>query len=322
MKVLIIQTSFPGDTILASSMAESLHTSIPHAEIHFLVRKGNESLFVDHPFLKKIWIWDKKSKFRSALSLIRSFRKEKFDQVINLQRFFMTGLMSVLSGANRIVGFDKNPLSMFYSKKVKHKFENGLHETKRNHKLIEDIAPLFKQAALYPAPIEISSKPYIVLAPASVWYTKQWPETYWIELGKMLQKAYEIVLLGGPVDVDLCARIEKGIGENVINTCGKYSLLASAAIIKSAQAIVCNDSAPAHLATAVNTPTVQIYCSTSTEFGFSAQAEKTIILETDLELNCRPCNNHGLKACPLEHFSCAKSIKPSRVELAILKLLA
>lgn len=322
MKVLIIQTSFPGDTILASSLIESLHASIPNAQIHFLLRKGNESLFMNHPFLDKLWIWDKSIKFKSALSLIRAFRNEKFDLIVNVQRFFMTGAITLLSGPKISIGFDKNPWSNFFTKKIKHEFKIGLHETLRNYQLIQEFAGIFKKPKLYPPEIKISDDPYIVLAPASVWFTKQWPEEYWIELGNLLQSKYKIVLLGGPADVELCERIEKEIGVNVINTCGKYKLLESAGIIKNAQAIVCNDSAPAHLATAVNTPTVQIFCSTTTQFGFTADADKTIILQTEENLNCRPCNNHGLKACPLQHFSCAKSIKASRVMAAIEQILA
>ncbi len=322
MKVLIIQTSFPGDTILASSLIESVHASIPNAQIHFLLRKGNESLFMNHPLLKKLWIWDKSKKFKSALSLIRSFRKEKFDLIVNVQRFFMTGAITLLSGSKKSIGFDKNPLSNFFTKKIKHEFRIGLHETQRNFLLIQDFAGIFKKPKLYPPDINIIDTSYIVLAPASVWYTIQWPEDYWIELGKLLQSKYKLVLLGGPADVELCARIEKGIGTNVINTCGKFKLLESAGIIKKAKAIVCNDSAPAHLATAVNTPTVQIFCSTTTQFGFTADADKTIILQTEEKLECRPCNNHGLKACPLQHFKCAKSIQATRVEEAIKQILA
>lgn len=321
MKVLVIQTSFPGDTILASSLLETLHVNHPQAEIHFLLRKGNESLYDHHPFLKKVWVWDKAKKFASALSLIRSFRKEKFDLIVNVQRFFMTGAISLLSGAKKTIGFDKNPLSFLFSKKVNHKFENGLHEINRNYWLIEDFNPIFKKPKLYPKEISVSQTPYVVLAPASVWFTKQWPESYWIELGRLLNGEFEVILMGGPADRELCERITEGIGSNAFNFAGKYSLLDSAGIIKNAEVIVCNDSAPAHLATAVNTPTLQLYCSTTPLFGFSAMADKHIILETELNLNCRPCNNHGKAECPLKHFDCGLSILPKKAYEALNQLL-
>lgn len=323
MKILLIQTSFPGDVILATALPETLRRCFPEAELHFLVRKGNESLLQGHPFLHKVWIWDKKRKWSSALELVQAFRREKFDCVLNVQRFFMTGLMTVLSGAPDRRGFDKNPLSFMYTKKVSHVFQEGLHEVQRNHLLIADLCGTEpERPRLYPPAMSPpTEKPYIVLAPASVWFTKQWPEEYWSELADLLPSGTDIVLSGGPADRELCERIGKATKRAVINTCGKYSLLQSAGIIQGAKVIVCNDSAPAHLATAVNTPTVQIYCSTDTRFGFSALASPHIILETPEPLSCRPCTTHGREACPLGHFLCGKNITPARVAKAVTELL-
>lgn len=323
MKILIIQTSFPGDVILATALPESLHHVLPGAELHFMVRRGNETLFSGHPYLKKIWIWDKKRKWSSALELVRGIRAEKFDIVINVQRFFMTGLMTILSGAAGKRGFDKNPLSFGFTRKVKHEFRPGLHETERNHRLIEDLVPgAAAMPALYPPETALKPRmPYIVLAPASVWFTKQWPEAYWSELAGHIGTGMDVVLLGGPADRELCARIAAACKRPVINACGKYSLLGSAGLIKGARAVVCNDSAPAHLASAVNTPTLQIYCSTDTRFGFTALAQPHRILETQEKLDCRPCSLHGRESCPLGHFRCATGIMPALVAAELNALL-
>ena len=44
-KILVIQTAFIGDAILATGLLEKLHESYPQAQIDYLVRKGNEPLF-------------------------------------------------------------------------------------------------------------------------------------------------------------------------------------------------------------------------------------------------------------------------------------
>ncbi|MEM6967542.1 MAG: glycosyltransferase family 9 protein, partial [Bacteroidota bacterium] len=61
-KILIIQTAFIGDVILATPLIEKLHQYFPDAELDFLLRKGNESLLRNHPFLNEILIWNKKEK--------------------------------------------------------------------------------------------------------------------------------------------------------------------------------------------------------------------------------------------------------------------
>src|SRR6478736_3563845 len=59
-KFLVIQTAFIGDVVLATGIIEKLHQYYPHAQIDFLVRKGNEALLDQHPFLHQVLIWDKK----------------------------------------------------------------------------------------------------------------------------------------------------------------------------------------------------------------------------------------------------------------------
>ncbi|MCW5920557.1 MAG: glycosyltransferase family 9 protein, partial [Bacteroidetes bacterium] len=92
-KILIVQTAYIGDVILATGLIESIHQAFPEAQIDFVLRKGNESLLKNHPFVNKLYIWDKKkNKFSNLIKLIGQIRKERFDLVVNLQRFFSTGL--------------------------------------------------------------------------------------------------------------------------------------------------------------------------------------------------------------------------------------
>ena len=66
-KILIIQTAFIGDVILATSLVEKLHQFYPEAQIDFLLRKGNEGLLANHPVINNLLIWDKKDKKYDAI---------------------------------------------------------------------------------------------------------------------------------------------------------------------------------------------------------------------------------------------------------------
>ena len=59
-KFLIIQTAFIGDVVLATIIIEKLHSNFPDAQIDFLLRKGNEGLLQNHPYLNEVLIWNKK----------------------------------------------------------------------------------------------------------------------------------------------------------------------------------------------------------------------------------------------------------------------
>ena len=309
MKILVIQTAFIGDVILATALLENIHLEYPEAQLDFLVRKGNESLTAGHPFIHETLIFDKKkNKYRHLLQLVKKIRRAKYDYVINAQRFATTGIITVLSGGKHTIGFDKNPFSSGFSASVNHHIDptdKTTHEINRNHSLLRGLVkadPLLPK--LYPSPSDFEGLPdkdtYVCLAPASVWFTKQYPKERWISLA-------------GPGDKELCDEIiEKSGRENAQNMAGKLSFLQSAAYIKNARMTFANDSAPIHIASSMNANITAIFCSTIPEFGFGPLSDQSFIVETDEALTCRPCGLHGKSTCPLQHFNCSK-IDPATI---------
>lgn len=322
MKFLVIQTAFVGDVILATALIEKLHRFFPEAKIDFLVRKGNESLLTQHPFLNKVIVWNKKErKFFHLFQIIRAIRKEKYNYVINLQRFATSGILTILSNGNKTIGFDKNPFSLFFTKRYIHDISRHgkIHEVQRNLSLIESITDFSNQnPSLYPSAADFEfvsqfkGKKYLCMAPASVWFTKQLPKEKWIALiKKNIEKNNEIIvyLIGGKEDHQLCEEIIKeAFVPNVINLAGKVSLLQSAALMKDASMNYVNDSAPMHIASAMNAPVTAFYCSTVPAFGFTPLSTIKYEVETTENLDCRPCGLHGFHKCPEGHFRCATTI--------------
>ena len=318
--VLIIQTAFIGDVILATALVESLHEKFPAASIDFVVRNGNEELLVDHPVIRNLFVLDKRHKYKSLLSLVKAFRKNHYEYVINVQRFATTGLMTILAGSRNTIGFDKNPLSMFFSKRVPHVI-GELHEVERNQRLLEAFnitarskPRLFPSRKQFEKVQEFKTGVYITVSPASVWFTKQWPVEKWIEFLEGVDSKWRIFLLGAADDVACCKTILDGIPEkNVLNLAGKLSLLESAALMKDAHMNFVNDSAPMHLASAMNAPVTAVYCSTLPSFGFGPLSDAAFVVETTESLECRPCGLHGLRNCPQGHFKCARTISPEQL---------
>ena len=319
-KILVIQTAFIGDAILASAALESLHKKFPDAELHLLVRNGNETLFENHPYLKKVWVWNKKSgKLKNLFGLIGEIRKEKFDWLINLHRFASSGLITAFSKAKITCGFNKNPFSAFFTYKAKHQIGNGKHEVERNFSLLQKyVEGNFSKPKLYPSAAQIekvkqyTSTPFVCMAPASVWFTKQLPKHKWIELCNLINDK-TIYLIGAKSDEALCNEILKQVqddkNKNIVILCGKLSLLESCALMQKAQMNYVNDSGPLHLASAVNAPTTAFFCSTVKEFGFYPLSDNSKIIEASPPPPCRPCGLHGYKACPKGHFDCGNNIQ-------------
>ena len=316
-KILIIQTAFIGDVILATPLIGNLKAEFPAAKIDFLVKNGNQSLLKNDPNLRTVLVFDKKNKAKSLFHLLKTIRAEKYDLVINLHRFASSGLLTFLSGAKQKIGFKKNPFSFAYTQSFPHEISNGKHEVDRNLALISNYTQRnVRRPQLFPSIEDFQAvkcyqeSEYYCLAPASVWFTKQAPKEIWLKLIKnLVLKNATIYLLGGPDDDALCTEIkEQSSFEKVVNLAGKLSLMQSAALIKDAKRNFVNDSGPLHLASAMNSPVTAFFCSTTPLFGFGPLSDDSEILEVE-NLNCRPCGLHGHKECPKGNFKCGNELK-------------
>lgn len=333
--ILIIQTAFIGDTILASHFARAVKTQYPNSKIHFFLRKGNESVIQGLPTIEKTWVWDKQGgKTKNLRKLIGELRTIKFDMVFNLHRHFNSGLVASLMKSPIKVGFKQNPLSFMYTHKVNHLIPHvpldnekvKWHEVQRNLQLLQVLDPSFKidhNQKMYKPELALTEKNlakvapfsegnYFVIAPASVWFTKAWSEHKYKALTAELVKRGKVYLIGAPSDKDLCDRIGDGL-PGVENLCGALNLLDSAALMKNAKRVFVNDSAPLHLASCVNAKTTAIFCSTVPAFGYTPLADDSIVVDVGDSLACRPCGLHGYQKCPLGHFKCGEDIEISRV---------
>ncbi len=327
-KILIIQTAFVGDVILATGLSTKLKRFIPDSKIFFLVRKGNEALIEESSSIEDVLVWDKKkAKYANLWSLIRKIQEEKFDLVLNVQRHFSTGLMTVMSKARVKVGFQSNPWSRFFTKSVKHEFPSvsGMHEIERNDRLISWLTDSKAQAPV----LEFSEStnysvdgykqiPYVTIAPASVWETKQFPVEKWTKLINRIDPAMQVFLIGAPEDEKICTKISlESMHNNTTILAGKLTLKQTAVLIKDASFSFVNDSAPLHISSSFNTPVCAIFCSTIPEFGFYPLSDISVIVETKEKLYCRPCGLHGKSSCPEKHFRCGYDIDISTIVLKV-----
>jgi heptosyltransferase-2 len=324
--ILLIQTAFIGDVVLALPVAQVLKKHYPEAELHFVVQQGTENLLKNHPAIDHVWLHQKSEhKNRSLYRLVSRLKKRPWDLAINIHRFFSTGLLMSMVPATTKIGFDKNPLSYFYDHTLPHQIPhptedgNYLHEVERNLQLLQPLnLEEFHRPRLYPSEHDEQKlqphleTPNYVIAPASVWHTKQWPQGKWSELVSQIDSNYYLYFIGGPDDRAFCADIARHHPQTT-NFCGELTFLQSAALMQHTEAVLTNDSAPLHFASAMNVPTLAIFCSTVPRFGFGPLADKAAIIEINTPLSCRPCGLHGHDQCPQGHFKCARDIASQRI---------
>ena len=106
---------------------------------------------------------------------------------------------------------------------------------------------------------------YAVIAPCSKWGAKDWPVDRFVEVGKELRetRGLEVLVVGGPDHKAVGDQVVAGIGEGASNWCGTTSLVQLGGVLSQAAILVCNDSGPMHMATAVGTRVVALFGPTS-----------------------------------------------------------
>lgn len=316
-KILVIQTASIGDVILVTSLLEKLHHKFPDSQIDLLLKSPNQQLFTQHPFINNLWIWQKDDKkYLRLWDLCDRIRKEKYDVVFCVHRFLSSGIVTLYSGAKKRIGFKKNPLSIFFTHRVEHKIEQGIHEVDRNISLLEGYwCKTAPRPQLYPTKDDYAKTSlykqgnYYTLSPSSLWKTKTLEPEKWIELTNHIPQDSTLYLLGSKQDYELCQYIKKHSQHtNTFNLSGELTLLQSAALMRDAKMNFTNDSAPLHLCTSVNAPVTAVFCSTTTDFGFTPLSDDSLVVEVQPQPKCKPCGLHGAKQCKLGTFECSKNI--------------
>lgn len=158
----------------------------------------------------------------------------------------------------------------------------------------------------------VDLKKSVALFPGSVWATKRWTEEGYVQAGqKLAAQNTPVLVMGGPGEEELCARVAKQI-PGAKDLCAKTSIYESALILSQLGAVIGNDSASMHLAATSETPSVVIFGPTVLEFGFRPWQDHVFVVEKH-GLPCRPCGKHGHNQCPIKTHVCMKQISKDEV---------
>ncbi|GAB1372286.1 glycosyltransferase family 9 protein [Candidatus Kapaibacterium sp.] len=330
--IAVLHTAFIGDVVLAMPIAQAIRNHNKDCKITFITTPQSASLPKIASAVNTVTVLDKKGKHRSIFDTIRFARElseNAFDLIITPHRYFRSSLISFLQKRAVKVGFDNSVMSLIYDKRAE--YIRNIHEVKRNLKLTE----LFGINEINLSDVELKfsdsdvetvdeickgfENRFIVMAPGSVWATKRWIESHFVETAlKLKELDYEVILSGSDADRELCERIAKA--SDCMSFAGEMTIPQTILMFRKAKLIITNDSAPTHFAGLVNAPVATIFGATSPIFGFGPLSEKSKIIYNN-SLKCSPCRIHGGDKCPLGTHECMKSITPEILLKEIKELI-
>jgi len=324
-KVVVWQSAYLGDVILVSNLLLNLHEHFPDREITLVAQPFAEELYKGVPWLRVIPL---EKTLRGTWEVVKKIKG--FNLGFGVQRGMRTSLALFAARVKLRVGFDKAELSSLYHFTAKHQW--GIHEVERNQRLLKALGLKIFTGKLF-LPIhdgllqrvkEKFNLPerFVVVSPSAQFEPKRWHEKYFAKvISRLTAEGFPVVITGGRGKDELIARkvLEFLGGErsDVINLAGKTTVGELVHLIKLADLVIANDSAPVHIAEAVDTPVVTVYCATSPYYGFYPRSGIHLFPKN---LSCHPCKPNP-KHCLIGEPLCRTAVKPEEVINAALNLL-
>jgi heptosyltransferase-2 len=349
-KVLVIQTAFLGDLLLSVPLLKRLRVQIPDVDIHLICRRGFGEFLKKSGVVDKVFEIQKKDK-KSYQNAISATREHHYELLLSPHESFTTAMMVRKIKADRKIGFRRWWNWIAFDERIEK--DKSLPEPLRQMSLMRpldaDLGSLLSDwsksethwknknglqspvpewaSPQVPPPFEFSlmkekfhlAEKFVCLFPGSVWATKQWTESGYVELGRRLSEKFQILVMGGPDEKELAARVAGQIPQ-AKNLAGHCELDETLTVLARAELVVTNDSAGQHLAALAGAKTVSIFGPTVLAFGFRPWNSRAIVVER-LGLDCRPCGKHGPMKCPIGTHECMKSITADEVAQACERLL-
>ena len=348
--ILVIQTAFLGDVILMTPLLKRIRILFPNHPIHAVVRSGLSEILIQAKLADRVYEVKKGSRY-SYTQLLDGLKKvsgpQGFKIILCVHESPRSQFFAKQIPAQRRIGFQHWWNFFLFHDRIKK--PKSKPEALRQMSILSPLdielptliqscpdsgatpfldVPNWASLSIKDRVPDISQdfirqrgtlRGAIGLFPGSMWATKQWTETGFIETALYWRNQNRRVLvLGSPQERELCERIAHASQSEC--WAGEFSLWELLSILKSIDLVISNDSGSAHLASLVDTPTVSIFGPTVIEFGYRPWQNRVQIIENNT-LSCRPCGRHGPRRCPLDHHRCMKEIQSDVVMQASQSLI-
>jgi len=297
MKILIELPTWLGDCVMATPAIENIVNFNNDVQITFIGSFVSIEALKNHPKVVKTVVLDKK--YRVLYKTARNLGE--FDAFFSFRSSLRTKFLKFLISADNKYQFDKNKYINCHQVKKYNDFVNTSLNINSNPGRLK----LYK----HNQSLELAQKPILGINPgASYGSAKRWYPEEFAKVASELSGQYDIVIFGGPSEVDIAFDIEKLLikkdVKNYKNLAGKTTIPELMSRISNLDLFITGDSGPMHVAAAFEVPTVAIFGPTKDNETSQWMNEKSLIVKKNLD--CQPCMK---RTCPLGHHDCMKLIK-------------
>jgi len=326
-RILIIKWSALGDVVISTAPSNDIRNAFPHAIIDLHTLPPYEQLFTDDPRFNELCTIDVRrgQGLRSAWRWLRFMHQRAYDAVFDLQSNDRSRLLMTLwwltgrSPRWRVGTHRRFPYNVAREEKAgtQHVFD-VLRETlaaagvpaSTDRPVLHLNEDHHRRCSELMGANGLEKGGFAILIPGSNprGMLKRWGADRYADLAALLKERglKNVVLLGGPDDLEECARVSARCGGDwLVNLCGKTRILDIVPLCAAARLIVSNDTGTAHVASCTPTPMVVI-CGPTDPRRVKPVGENVRTLQADID-----CANCYRNEC--SHHSCMKMITPRMV---------
>jgi heptosyltransferase-2 len=317
VNILVKGNNWLGDAVMSLPTLRSLREMRPKARITLLTKPAFADLYRSSPHVDEV-LPHERGNLRHWMGMVRDLKSRKFDAALLLPRSISSAFLAWSARIPRRIGYGRaalltdrpEPVGRRHRVHHFHHLLSALGEPPAVHAPKLDLLPDAKDWAKERLP----GDGWIGLNPGATYgAAKQWYPDRFIELGKRLAKRGRIVVVGGPAEAELGAKVARAVEGECI--AGKTSVSQLAAAIARCSLFVTNDTGPMHVADAVGVPIVAVFGPTDW-ITTPPYGRKHAIVRHEIE--CAPCLK---RVCPLGHHDCMKKVGVDDVEKACLGML-
>jgi len=309
-KILVEVPTWLGDCVMATASIENIVKVHPDVKITIFGSAVSTAIFEEHPNVEAIVVDESRKALSRILWLIKKAKAlGKFDASLTFRRTFSSKVF---------IFFTKAKTKGYYRRYTK----EGIHQTIRYNDFICRTFHFDLPAGalkIYFKAETFQRKTLGINPGASYGSAKRWYPEKFAKVAAVLSSAYDILIFGGPGEVDMAKDIEEALKErnitNYTNLAGKTDIKTLCQKIGGLDLFITGDSGPMHVAAAYQVPTISIFGPTKDEETSQWHNPNSAIVKK--EMVCAPCMK---RTCPLGHHECMKLIEAEEVLTAVKEL--
>lgn len=324
-RVLVVRTDRIGDVVLSLPVFASIRAAYPGGRIIALTREYTRPLLEDRDDVDDVISFDAETSHvpRSAfMGLLARLRRERLDAAVALFSNFSVAALLFAAGIPVRVGPASKAAQVFFTHRIRQRRSKLLrHEADHNLDLLAPlgIAPV-RRARITPPPPpggleKRCDRPLVGIHPGHGGSARSWPVKNWAALADALSASgADVVVTGSPAERELAESVARRAGAPVRVYIGEGGLMELAAALSALDVFAASSTGPLHIASAVGTPVVGIYCPifVCLPQRWGPIGENDTALTPDVS----PCERCSGEAC--EYWDCMERIGVERVRDEVL----